>query len=392
MPWGTVAIAGLSRAAELQKKTAIVVTTIFEPAFLAGYVENIRRHGREDDVELIVVVDRKTPASVHEACASYRRRGRSVLCPTLAEQDAFLVRFPSMLGRIPYDSDNRRNIGFLMALDRGAEVLVSIDDDNYCLADADFVGEHSIVGEICTAPEVVTSDGWFNIASMLAGGYAGEIFPRGFPYAARHRAREVSIGGPVSRPVAINAGLWLSDPDVDAVTRLALAPRVSSADARSVLLGPRVWSPVNTQNTAVAREAVAAYYYVRMGHSLGGMTIDRYGDILSGYFVQKCAKALGHGIRVGSPVADHRRTPHNLFRDLYHELAGMVIVEELLPWLADVGIEGDNYAEAYLSLADRLEAQSARFSGFVWDQGAREFLASTADHMRAWVDAVRSIG
>jgi hypothetical protein len=376
----------------MNKRAAIVVTSIFEPGFLAGYADNVQRYRHVDEVDLIVVVDRKTPPSMRVACEDLRRKGFSVSCPTLAEQEQFVGRFPSLTGRIPYDSDNRRNVGFLMALDRGAEVLISIDDDNHCLPDADFVGEHSVVGGLCTAPEVVTSDGWFNIASMLGGEFGSEIFPRGFPYAARHRPRKVSIGEPVSRPVAINAGLWLGDPDVDAVTRLAIAPHVSSAEARSVLLGPGVWSPVNTQNTAVARDAVAAYYYVRMGHSLGGMTIDRYGDILSGYFVQKCAKALGHAVRVGSPLADHRRTPHNLFKDLYHELAGMVVVEELLPWLIGVELDGGTYADAYLSLAEALEAQSARFSGFVWDQGARAFLASTADNMRAWVDAVRSIG
>src|SRR5256885_11157592 len=96
-------------------RLAIVVTTIFEPNFLDGYVENLRRFGREN-VDIIVIIDRKTPASVAARCAHY-----GLICPTLDEQEAFLARFPSMTNRIPYDSDNRRNIGFLMALDRGAE-------------------------------------------------------------------------------------------------------------------------------------------------------------------------------------------------------------------------------------------------------------------------------
>jgi hypothetical protein len=187
-------------------------------------------------------------------------------------------------------------------------------------------------------------------------------------------------------------GLWLSDPDVDAVTRLALSPKVISADPQSVLLGPNVWSPINSQNTAITRDAIVAYYYVRMGLSLGGMTIDRYGDILSGYFVQKCAKVLGQGIRIGTPVADHCRTTHNVFKDLYHELAGMVIVEELLPWLTEVKIDESSFSDAYLSLADEIQNRIERFSGFLWDQGAREFLAVTVNNMRAWVEAVRSIG
>src|SRR5260221_2471817 len=126
-------------------RCAIVVTTIFEPAFLDGYIDDQKRHGR-GDTDLIVIVDRKTPPAMAQRCAELARSGYRVVCPTLEEQEAFLGRFPTMAHRIPYDSDNRRNIGFLMALDRGAEVLISIDDDNYCLEDSDFTGEHSIVG------------------------------------------------------------------------------------------------------------------------------------------------------------------------------------------------------------------------------------------------------
>jgi hypothetical protein len=374
------------------RKTAIVVTTIFEPRFVEGYLANLREHGRLGSVDLIVIPDRKTPASVAAACAQARREGLSALCPSLDEQESFLARISPMQGRIPYDSDNRRNIGFLMALDGGAEVLVSIDDDNYCIPGSDFVGEHLAAGSEVVLPEVASDDGWYNIATRLTSTPATPIFPRGFPYAARQRTRTVTESGPVRRHVAVNAGLWISDPDVDAITRLGIGPRTKAADPASVLLAPGTWSPINTQNTAIAREAVAAYYYVRMGYSLGGMTIDRYGDILSGYFVQKCAKALGHSIRIGSPVADHRRTPHNLFKDLYHELAGMVVVEELMPWLMEAKLSAGTYEEAFLALADAIEERAPRFSGFVWDQGAREFLVATAGHMRAWIAAVRQLG
>jgi hypothetical protein len=50
------------------KHAAIVVTTIFEPAFLPGYLSNIDRHGRRDSVDLFVIIDRKTPPTVAAAC------------------------------------------------------------------------------------------------------------------------------------------------------------------------------------------------------------------------------------------------------------------------------------------------------------------------------------
>jgi hypothetical protein len=369
-----------------ERRVAIVVTTIFEPLFLDGYVANLRRFGREN-VDIIVIIDRKTPASVAERCAHY-----GLICPTLPEQESFLARFPALAARVPYDSDNRRNIGFLMALDRGAELLISIDDDNYCLDDVDFVGEHLAAGAAIDLASTESDDGWINICSLLDSSTKDEIFPRGFPYFARRQKRTLREEAAPRARVAINAGLWLSDPDVDAMTRLVQAPHIASAKQHSLRLGPRTWTPINTQNTAIVRDAVAAYYYVRMGFSVGGMRIDRYGDILSGYLIQECVKTRGEAIRIGSPIADHRRTPHNLFKDLYNELAGMVILEDLLPWFTELAIGDGSYAEMYAAVADAIEQKSASMRGFVWDDGGRDFLADTAANMRAWLDAVRIIG
>lgn len=374
-----------------QPRVAIVVTTIFEPRFLDGYVANLRRFGREE-TDLIVIIDRKTPPSVAERCEHHRREGMRVLCPTLDEQEAFLARFPSMAGRIPYDTDNRRNVGFLLALDRGADVLISIDDDNFVLDDVDFAGEHLVTGTTIDMEGLESSDRWFNLCSMLHSSTKDEIFPRGFPYYARRQSRSLRSARAGAARVTLNAGLWLSDPDVDAMTRLTQAPSISAAEPRSIRLGQGTWTPINTQNTSVARDAVAAYYYVKMGFSLGGLRIDRYGDILSGYLLAKCVKARGEAIRIGSPVADHRRTPHNLFKDLYHELAGIVLLDDILPWLMAMDIGIGSYPELYARLADALEEKGASMTGFVWDEGGREFLRDTAENMRAWLEAVAVIG
>jgi glycosyltransferase involved in cell wall biosynthesis len=376
----------------MQKRVSIVVTTIFEPRFLDGYIDDFERNGRGDDTELIVIIDRKTPPSVARKCEELHAAGHRVICPTLDEQEQFLAKFPSLTGRIPYDSDNRRNIGFLMALERGAEILISIDDDNYALADSDFVGEHSLAGELANGIEVNGSDGWFNLCSLLDSSVREDVYARGFPYYARRAQRQVSERPADSSRIAANVGLWLSDPDVDAVTRLALAPRMQSFRGRTVYLGRDSWTPINTQNTAIVRDAIPAYYYVRMGFSVGGMKIDRYGDILSGYFLQCCVKARGEAIRIGSPIADHRRTPHNLFKDLYHELAGMVLLDDLLPWMTGLTLSGSSYAELYANLADELTGRAGAMTGFVWDDGGRDFLMDTASHMRAWLEAVKTIG
>lgn len=382
----------------MSRQTDIVVTTIFEPAWLDGYLQNLRAHGHQDTTTIRIICDNKTPATVYAAAAAAAEKGFNVDCPSLDEQTTYLERLGLDNEFIPWNTDNRRNIGYLRAYESGADVLISIDDDNYCRTDSDFVGSHWIVGQTAGTSQglrYASDASWYNICQDLTSQLQDAYFARGYPYAARpvnRQARAGSMPAAVSdQIIAVNAGLWLDDPDVDATSRLVQGPRVTAATQPPVLLAPETWSPVNTQNTALMRAAMPAYYYVRMGYPLQGMTIDRYGDILSGYFLQKCAKHLGHGIRFGDPVADHNRSPHNLFKDLYHELAGMVIVEDLLPWLQEVQLSGSDYAETYAALADELEANAERFTGFIWDEGGREFLRETARSMRRWLTVIHSL-
>ena len=387
-------------------QAAIVVTTIFEPLFLRGYLDSLRKY-RHEGTSLTIVPDRKTPPSVYAAASQACDQGFDVRCPAEEEQVEFLRRLALPDDFIPWNTDNRRNVGYLMALDAGCDVLISIDDDNFCRPDVDFVGEHGCVGTEVRSqrseargrelPRQNTRNTqhatrWLNVCSMLETDCPVEIYPRGFPYFARgDEALAAEDAEGAGGTVAINAGLWLGDPDVDAVTRLSLAPKVTASRGPSMILGANVWTPINTQNTALTREAATAYYYVRMGYPLQGSKIDRYGDILSGYFAQKCARHLGHTIRVGTPVADHRRTPHNLFKDLHQEMAGMVIVEDLVPWLIEEPLEGSTYVEAYASLAERLAASASGFRGAVWDQGGRGFLIATAKLMRTWLKAMECV-
>lgn len=373
----------------MSKRISIVVTTIHGPEFLEGYVEDIRDSGLQATTDIIVIPDRKTPPSVFEWCSDFVGGALTILCPDISRQSEFLEKFPSLADRIPFDTDHRRNVGFLMALDRGADIVISIDDDNY-VEGGGFVDGHSVVGEYSDAPIVESESGWFNTCNMLVHEPIVEIYPRGYPYFARSPATVKE--GHAPGKVSVNAGLWTLDPDVDAVTRLALGPTVESLRSESILLGKDTWAPINTQNTSVERGAMGAFWYVRMGFRLGGLLIDRYGDILSGYFCAKCVKSLGESIRIGTPTTIHRRSEHNLFKDAYHELAGMMIIEDLLPWLVEQPLTGSSYTEVYRDLSHALDEQASRFAGFVWDEGAREFLVSTAEDMRAWAEAVETVG
>ena len=372
-------------------RAAMVLTTIADPVVLDGYCANFAAYGRLDQVQIIVIPDKKTPPAVFLRCAELRKKGADVLCPPIEQQEQTLrsLGFPPEL--VPYNSDNRRNVGYLMAAESGADFLISIDDDNFCPAQEDYFAEHSIVcGEARRYDVIESNNGWFNFCELLELEPACRIYPRGFPYAARHQTPDVRTRTQTA-VVRINAGLWLRDPDLDGITWLAAPARAEGFTGRSIVLGERTWSPVNTQNTALHRDVIPAFYFVPMSSSPAGLQIDRYGDIFSGYFSQACARQMGHSIRAGTPVAEHRRNAHQHLGDATQELAGVWVLEDLLPWLVQVRLEGKTYAEAYLSLSAQLEENVARFSGFIWTEATRDYFRAMAASMRAWVAACRQL-
>jgi hypothetical protein len=370
-----------------QPKAAMVLTTIYDPVVLETYYANFKTFGRLEDIQVIVVPDRKTPEAAYQRCAELAGKGMRISCPTIDEQETFLRRAGMRPEAIPYDSDNRRNVGYLMAYASGSDFLISIDDDNYCLPEEDFVAEHAVVwGRESRQTAAGSETGLLNICDLLEMECLGPVFARGFPYRFRHRAAEARLE---ERSVAvhINAGLWLGDPDVDAITWLVLNPRARRFRGKSVALDHGTWSPINTQNTALRLEAIPAYYFVRMGYPLAGMPIDRYGDIFSGYFVQACAQHLGGSVRVGTPVAEHKRNSHDYMKDATAEWACIQILEDLVPWLMEARLEGSSYSESFRSLSYALEDAVETFHGPIWGSATRGYFHQMAYHMRMWLKA-----
>lgn len=368
---------------------AIVVTTIGAGAFLPVYARKTAEEGLLDRTTLIVIPDRKTPAALGDAVAAARRMGLRVDCPDLAEQEARLARFGAIGEAIPWNSDARRNIGFLIAYESGADAIIAIDDDNLCELPGPWLAEHGVV-TLPGGPQTVSASasGWYNPCDLLEIERPG-VYPRGYPYAARGAQPALAVHEMHGR-VDINAGLWLGAPDVDAFTHLA-GPAGASALRGSAVLHPDSWAPVNTQNTAVRREAMGAWWYVLMGETINTLPIQRFGDILSGYFLTACARQVGGLVRFGTPPVMHRRNHHDIGRDALGELPGIWMLEDMLPWLHALQLSGGDYVEAYDALADALDGFADGRPSAFWTDSARGFIAATTRRMRAWTDAIRSI-
>ena len=79
-----------------------------------------------------------------------------------------------------------------------------------------------------------------------------EVWPRGTPYRYRHQ-KPCITRGTRSAQIRMNAGLWLGEPDLDAITWLVSPVRATEFKGESVLLDDETWSPINTQNTSLHR-------------------------------------------------------------------------------------------------------------------------------------------
>jgi hypothetical protein len=374
-------------------KCALVLTSIYDTNILDAYFKNFTKFDHINSVKIFYIPDRKTPENVYYKCKEVSKKGLSVSCPNIAEQEEFLLRIGFNPILVPYDSDNRRNVGYLMALESAVDFVISIDDDNFCMQEEDFFEEHAIVCNNSFQTEIVNSStGWYNICQLLEFDQPGTTYPRGFPYFARHLPetihRQIS---PV--PIHINAGLWLKDPDVDGITWLVNPMLSKSFKGRSVVLARDTWTPVNSQNTAMRSEAIAAYYFIRMRYPLlGGLLIDRYGDIFSGYFSQACMRHLGGAVRIGSPLANHLRNSHNYMSDAVGELACIVVLEDLLAWLTtEARLSGKSYVETYTSLSFVLEDVVETFRGKFWNDATRAYFHQIAYCMRMWAETCQRL-
>ena len=295
-------------------KAAIVLTTIRIPELLIGYMDNLEKYEYNDDVGFIIIGDRRTPhKAINRLVEVIRKRGHSAEYWDPARQRRWLIRFPNLSKIIPWNSDCRRNIGYLLAHMQEAEIIIALDDDNFVTAD-DYYGGHSVVGDVKSLTTISSANKWFNPCSMLETSHGHTIYPRGFPYSRRWKDKVTSNHS--SGRIVLNMGLWTGTPDADAITHLNEPVTIKGLKSEQVMLAPGTFCPINTQNTAFHKDILPCYYYVLMGAQIGGLKLDRYGDIWSGYFAKKVIDQVGDRVSIGKPLTDHRRNIHDLFKDL----------------------------------------------------------------------------
>ncbi len=327
--------------------TALVTTTINVPHLLADYARDARTHGR--NVKMYVAGDRKTAQQAAEVCSDVEHE-TGIDCEYMdcSSQDAFLRSWPRFAAHLPWDCVQRRNVAILKAAADGSQVVSTIDDDNF-VEEKDYFGVHEIVGQQTVLDEFGKPGEWFNVCSFLDEASGRQFFARGYGMQARiAHASEEQQPASASRRIAVNAGLWLGDPDIDASTRLS-APVCAVAYRREAnfLVAPGCWTPFNSQNTALARAVLPAYFLSPF--------VGRFDDILASFIVKRIADHLNEGIAFGRPLVRQERNEHDLLKDLALENFGMKITDAFVQALQDAALSSSSYAACTVELCDQAE-------------------------------------
>ncbi|WP_337286658.1 hypothetical protein [Candidatus Methylomirabilis sp.] len=331
--------------------------------------------GRQE-VSFIVVGDRKTPAEAKKFCEDLRQRyPYDLTFLSVDDQERYLRSYPELASHLPYDSIQRRNVGVLLGYERGADVIITIDDDNF-LAESNFIRCHTLVGQNVQIDAYGSPGGWINVCDFLTEEHGFRFYHRGFPLGERSGNDRLNPQvSSLKGRVVVNVGFWLDEPDVDAVTRLALPARVTGLKrAENFALAFGTWSPFNSQNTALARDIVPSYFLSPL--------VGRYDDIWASYVIKAIADHMGDLITFGHPLVRQERNPHDYWVDLDKEKDGMQLTDRFCQYLRAINFTGATYADCYKEVIEGLWSaieNDGRLSPF-----ARSYLSGYVRGMESW--------
>jgi len=366
---------------ELNHRIAVVTTSIAIPKLLRDYAFEARTHSF-DRTSFIFVGDKNTVREAYDFCVKLQEEtGLVVHALDQSSQESYLSRFPNLQTHIPWNSIQRRNVGMMLAYEQNADLVITIDDDNYIVSGQDYFGSHSVAGSQTECKVISSSTGWFNVCQALRERNGIPFFPRGYPLAERTFGSSCAdTGSETSARIAVNAGLWLGDPDIDAFARLT--HKIESVDmkidfAPTFALAFGTWAPFDSQNTAFDRSVIPAYFL--------SPYVGRYDDIFAGLIVRRIADHLGQHISFGQPLVRQVRNPHNLLVDFDRERFGYETCDRFCELLRRSKLTKQDYLGCAREIVNWMEGELVPFHGWTRDQ--RDNFSKYAAAYETWVEA-----
>jgi hypothetical protein len=276
----------------MEEKIALVVTTIAEPN---ARLRQLAQGCQQNEFDFIVIGDEASPKTfVLNGCRFYG----------LEEQRRLDLKYA---GLCPARHYARKNIGYLLAMQNGATIIIETDDDNIPY-EGFWARRHRR-----QSVRAIRQGGFVNVYRYFS---ETNVWPRGFPLE--------QINDPVTEfddlqtadvDCPIQQGFTDSDPDVDAIYRLTRPLPLSFRADRRIALGAGSWCPTNSQNCAWWREAFPLLY-------LPAYCQFRLTDIWRSFVAQRIAWTNGWSALFHEPTMWQERNEHNLMRDFEDELPG----------------------------------------------------------------------
>lgn len=283
-------------------KTALITTTIHLPEVLSLY----RRF--DADTKFFIAGDKKTPEA--DLNAFVAGLGNATYL-SVDDQIAGGSRVSELIG---WNRIMRRNMALLEAIGEGFDIIITIDDDNIPLADDYFDHHRSVLSEPFNGVGLHHPSGWVDV-----GQFIDPAAPhRGFPYAERKSQHPTAAAPIVAGRIGVCAGLWMGDPDIDAMTRIVQAPVVqafSAAMDAGVAVRPGCMTVFNSQNTGYTAEIAPAMMVLS--------DVGRYDDIWASLIAQRIMRERDLLVYFGKPYVWQERNQQDPWRNLEDEMFGM---------------------------------------------------------------------
>ncbi len=335
-------------------KVSLVTTTINYPKLLIEYAKDFLKFNKKKNIELIIIIagDIKTPNKTKKLADTITNKYK-IKCEYLdkKKQNKYLQHFKNLKKFLPWNSVQRRNVAILKSFHEKCDLIITIDDDNF-LKTKNFVQSHLFNVKKTRGMIVQSSSNWFNICQFLNENNNNNFFHRGFPISKKKLKNNYKLSNKKNFKIAANAGLWLNDPDVDAITRLSQKIKVNSYKLKKNFhLGPKIWSPFNSQNTALIGESIPAYFL--------SPHVGRMDDIYASYIYKKICDHLRFNISYGYPLVRQDRNDHNIWNDLDLEKNYHYFLEDFLNILEEIKIDkkNNNFYSATINLINKLETK-----------------------------------
>jgi hypothetical protein len=282
----------------------IVITSINQPTPALQVVSRLcTAPNPHDRWAAVVVGDTKTPPDWS--------------CPGVdfLSVDRQKQLFGPLAELLPYRHYCRKNLGYLYAIERGANLIVDTDDDNIPYPTFGHRIDRHVTGRRLSGP------GWVNVYKHFADPAApidntnASIWPRGLPLDAINAAGTLSPEGE-SADCPIQQYLADNDPDVDAIYRLThRGSYFFDRHASPVVLDRDCWVPFNSQNTAYFSDAFPLLY-------LPCHVSFRMTDIWRSFVAQAALWHHGQRVSFHAPTVEQLRNEHDLMKDFADEVCG----------------------------------------------------------------------